>query len=332
MHPARRMTRVPSLVFLLGVALVGCHLGTLPAPEVTPASTPAMPVDEPAPAPPVVEIPTPVPLPGQLKPLPVTPPGKATGKRSRDPQASITQAQAAARQEPTPEGYLNSMQVYTFVPGALYQLYTAPEHVTDIALQPGETLVAKAAGDTVRWLVGDTTSGTGETQQVHLLIKPIQAGLQTNLVVTTDRRTYHLECHSTDGTYLAAVSWRYPQDELQRLSRQTPPPQTRHTPVAAAAFDATTLHFVYKLESKDPPRWMPLQVFDDGQKTYIQLPPTLATTEAPALFLTSQEGTTQLVNYRVKANWYIVDRLFDEAELRVGEKHPAVVRIVRQGR
>ena len=323
-------TRLP--VILLGVALAGCHLGEGPAPEVVPAYTPAAKVEEPPPVPPVVETPVPVPLPGQLKPWPAPETGRGKGKRPRDPQASVTQAQAEARQEPTPEGYLNSMQVYTFIPGALYQLYTAPENVTDIALQPGETLVAKAAGDTVRWVVGDTTSGTGETQQVHILVKPTKEGLHTNLVLTTDKRTYHLECHSTAGTYMAAVSWRYPQDEMHRLTQQAATQKARSAQVIAPVLDATALHFVYKLESKDPPRWMPLQVFDDGQKTYIQLPPTLATTEAPALFIKSREGTTQLVNYRVKANWYIVDRLFDEAELRVGEKHPAVVRIVRQGR
>ena len=131
---------------------------------------------------------------------------------------------------------------------------------------------------------------------------------------------------------MAAVSWRYPQDEMHRLTQQAVTQKAKATQVIAPVLDATSLHFVYKLESKDPPRWMPLQVFDDGQKTYIQLPPTLATTEAPALFIKSREGTTQLVNYRVKANWYIVDRLFEEAELRVGEQHPAVVRIVRQGR
>jgi type IV secretion system protein VirB9 len=119
---------------------------------------------------------------------------------------------------------------------------------------------------------------------------------------------------------------------MHRLTQQAATQKARSAQVIAPMLDATALHFVYKLESKDPPRWMPLQVFDDGQKTYIQLPPTLATTEAPALFIKSREGTTQLVNYRQKANWYIVDRLFDEAELRVGEQHPAVVRIVRQGR
>jgi type IV secretion system protein VirB9 len=323
-----KRSMLPLLV--LGLTLAGCQLGDPPAPAVAPAAPPAVPVDAP-PAPSVVETPVPVPLPGQLKPLPIFEPGKGQGKRSRDPQASITQAQLAARQEPTPEGYLNSMQVYTYLPGALYQLYTAPEHVTDIALQSGETLVVTAAGDTVRWVVGDTTSGVGDTQQVHVLVKPTQDGLQTNLVITTDRRTYHLECHSTAGTYMASVSWRYPQEELRRLSQQSVTPKAKAAPGSTPVVDATALRFGYTLESKDAPRWMPLQVFDDGQKTYIHFPPTLGTTEAPALFIKSQEGATQLVNYRVKANWYIVDRLFDEAELRVGEKHPAVVRIVRQG-
>jgi type IV secretion system protein VirB9 len=288
-------------------------------------------VEETPPMPVVVETLVPVPMPGQLKPLPSpeTRPGRQ-GKRGRDPEHSISQAQAAARQEPTPEGYLNSMQVYAYMPGALYQLYTSPENVTDIMLQPGETLIAKAAGDTVRWVVGDTTSGTGDAQQVHVLVKPTKEGLHTNLVLTTDRRTYHLECHSTTGTYMASVSWQYPQDEMARLAQHA---TTRKAEVRQVArlpgFDATALHFAYRLESKETPRWMPLQVFDDGQKTYIQFPEALATSDAPALFLRSAEGKTQLVNYRVRDRWYIVDRLFDEAELRVGEHHPTVVRIRR---
>ncbi|MBI3329453.1 MAG: TrbG/VirB9 family P-type conjugative transfer protein, partial [Nitrospinae bacterium] len=116
----------------------------------------------------------------------------------------------------------------------------------------------------------DTTSGTGAGQQVHVLVKPTKEGLHTNLVLTTDKRTYHLECHSTIGTYMAAVSWRYPQDELapQAVVRKGPAPPVASVP----GFDATALHFVYRLDSKDKPRWMPLQVFDDGQKTYIQFP------------------------------------------------------------
>ncbi|HCX11204.1 MAG TPA: P-type conjugative transfer protein TrbG, partial [Hyphomonas sp.] len=55
----------------------------------------------------------------------------------------------------------NAIQVYPYTVGALYQVYCAPEQVTDIVLQPGEELVSVSAGDTVRWVLGDTVSGTG---------------------------------------------------------------------------------------------------------------------------------------------------------------------------
>src|SRR5262249_49738608 len=136
------------------------------------------------------------------------------------PSARVIDANRKALIEPTRDGYVNAMQVYPFTPGALYKLYAAPQKVSDIALQPGEVLVAISAGDTVRWVVGDTTSGTGTDKQVHILAKPFASGLKTNLVVTTDRRSYHLELESTDHTYIAALSWTYPADELIALKKQ----------------------------------------------------------------------------------------------------------------
>ncbi len=93
--------------------------------------------------------------------------------------------------QPTRAGYLNAVQVYPFSDGALYQLYAALGQVTDISLEPGEQLVGSgpvAAGDTVRWIIGDTGSGSGPTKRVHILVKPSRADLLTNLVINTDRR------------------------------------------------------------------------------------------------------------------------------------------------
>ena len=125
--------------------------------------------------------------------------------------------------QPTRNGYINAVQVYPYATGALYQVYAAPGQVTDIALQEGEQLVGSgpvAAGDTVRWIIGDTESGTGPTKRVHILVKPTRPDLVTNLVINTDRRTYHLELRSTEKTYMASVSWQYPQDQLIALRRQ----------------------------------------------------------------------------------------------------------------
>ncbi len=131
-----------------------------------------------APAPRIVAVPVPLPLPGQLKPLGTS----ARPAEPASPATRILQANAAARMEPARDGFINAMQVWPFVDGALYQLYTAPSHVTDIALEPGERLVGPgpvAAGDTVRWIIGDTESGTGASKQVHILVKPIRPDIGT---------------------------------------------------------------------------------------------------------------------------------------------------------
>ncbi|MFC5797077.1 TrbG/VirB9 family P-type conjugative transfer protein [Sphingopyxis terrae] len=126
----------------------------------------------------------------------------------------------AAIREPAAAGYINAVQVYPFAEGVLYRLYTAPGRVSDIALEPGESLASVAAGDTARWTVGDTVSGSGETRRTHLLVKPFAAGLSTNLVIATDRRVYHVELTSTGSRAMTAIRWTYPQNALLALSRR----------------------------------------------------------------------------------------------------------------
>jgi len=235
-------------------------------------------------------------------------------------------ANRAATLEPDLHGYINAVQVYPFADGILYQLYAAPERVTDIALQPGEVLGAVASGDTVRWVIGDTTSGAGSDKRTHVLVKPFSAGLLTNLVITTDRRVYHLALASTAGAAMAALSWSYPQDALIALKKAEAQAQTV-VPVAVG-LQLEDLHFNYTL-SGDQPAWRPLRAFDDGRQTFVEFPASLAVGEAPPLFLVDAHGTAQLVNYRVSGRFYVVDRLFDVAELRLGTKHQEIVRISR---
>ena len=143
------------------------------------------------------------------------------GPEPKNPTDRVDKANEAARVQPTRNGYINAVQVYPYATGALYQVYTAPGQVTDIALQEGEQLVGSgpvAAGDTVRWIIGDTESGTGPTKRVHIEVKPTRPDLVTNLVINTDRRTYHLELRSTEKAYMASVSWQYPQDQLIALA------------------------------------------------------------------------------------------------------------------
>ena len=274
----------------------------------------------------IVELPKPLPLPGQLKPLP----GEKEPPQSPNPEVRVDHANAAARVQPVRDGFINAVQVYPYSSGALYQAYTAPGEITDIALQEGEQLVGTgpvAVGDTVRWIIGDTESGTGATKRVHILVKPTRPDLVTNLVINTDRRTYLMELRSTEKTYMASVSWQYPEDQLIALRRQNSEAEAA-TPIAAG-IDISQLNFRYAVEGDNPP-WRPLRAFDDGHKVYIEFPSGIAQGEMPPLFVIGPAGGSELVNYRANRNYYIVDRLFAAAELRLGDKDSERrVRIVR---
>src|SRR5450755_4413684 len=212
-------TKLLFLTAVLAAAVGGCASTHKPAPEIV-LDAPIPKQAEPLPDPPkpvtVVPMPQPLPLPGQLKPLDV----EAARPEATDPRERVTQANQEARVPPTRDGYLNAVQVWPYTEGALYQVFASPGRVTDIVLQEGEELVTVSAGDTVRWIVGDTTSATGSTLRVNILVKPTRVGLKTNLVVTTNRRTYLLELSSTPQAWMASVSWDYPKDRMLALQKQ----------------------------------------------------------------------------------------------------------------
>lgn len=248
--------------------------------------------------------------------------------RSQSAQRQVAGATRAATLQPGASGFVNAAHIFPFSEGAIFQAYVAPGLVTDIVLQPGEALIAVASGDTARWVIGDTTSGSGETRQTHVLVKPFSAGLVTNLVITTDRRAYHVRLTSTRGTALSSMRWTYPQDELLALRRRAEAAQAA-APIAAG-FAVDQLNFNYRI-SGDKPGWRPLRAFDDGQRTMIEFPSTLGQGEAPPLFIVGADGKAELVNYRLRDRYYVVDRIFDAAELRLGLRKQQVVRIERVG-
>jgi type IV secretion system protein VirB9 len=305
------------------LALAGCATGTAP-PVISYDSDDFKPaVIEKAPAKPVqiVEVPKVLPLPAQLQPAP-----GPVAEDKRPPAVRVEDANKAATQEPTKYGYVNAIQVYPYAEGALYRLYAAPERVSDIALQPGEKLTSVSAGDTVRWVIGDTVSGSGDNQRIHVLVKPFAPGLKTNLVITTDRRAYHLQLESTEKTSMAAISWTYPQDQITALRRRNVEADAAMPVASNVALE--NLRFRYAISGDNPP-WRPVRAFDDGHKVYIEFPRRIDQGEAPPLFVVGADGGSELVNYRMRGNYYIVDRLFAAAELRLGTKPQQVVRITR---
>jgi P-type conjugative transfer protein TrbG len=274
---------------------------------------------------------------------PATTPAAAPRRphRPRKPTAAMAAVHAAnarAVTEPTQASYVNAGLVYDYEPGKLYTIHTSPRFLTAIALRPGEKLISKAAGDTVRWVLGETQQG-GERPQVVILVKPVEAGLRTNIVLTTDQRVYLLEAVSHEEPYYTSlISWHYPQEDMRDLrlaqAAATVDALARASNIVASGLSVDKLRFDYRVAPQGrgaPPRWTPIRVFDDGLKTYIQFPKTLASTDTPPLFLIGPNGAAELVNYRYSNGYYIVDRLIDVAELRLGDKPQAVVRITFTG-
>lgn len=250
----------------------------------------------------------------------------------REQRAQIAEYVANARQAPTSgtTSHVGAQTVYAYRPGAIYTVYSGVGRITDIALQPGEQLTGPVqGGDTVRWLVEQVTSGSDEGERVHIIIKPMDAGLSTDVFIPTNRRTYMLNVRSVNAWHMPSVAWTYPMDTWKRQQAEA----ARRESVIPLAAAPESLRFNYDIDAPRRTRaWAPVQVFDDGKQTYIRMPANLNATDAPALFVI-ENGEPLLVNYRVRGvadghtgPTYVVDRVFDRAELRVGAKHRVTIR------
>lgn len=218
-------------------------------------------------------------------------------------------------------------------------LVCTPLAVCAIRLQAGETVNDVHAGDTARWRITPATSGTGEGATTIVIVKPVDAGLTTNLFISTNRRTYSIKLASTQRDWIPVLSFDYPDD----VQRDWDTYRQEH----ANAVNATTLPTGQNLAnldfgfsvSGDHPGWYPQRVYSDGVKTYIQFPSAnFAGSEAPALVALGRDGglfsgpTKEMVNYRVIGDRYVVDKVLDRAALISGVGRSQVeVRIERRG-
>jgi type IV secretion system protein VirB9 len=219
--------------------------------------------------------------------------------------------------------------VYPYGAG-LPTVVCAPLRVCMIELQAGEKLVGEPhIGDSVRWMLSPASYGDGAYATSVIVLKPQNPGLDTNLLITTDRRAYYLRLLSKPEEYVARVAFAYPDDMdnerkwQQHLAVQKEQ-QIRSTRIAELPPNATdAMFFNYRLKGGNE-NIRPVRVFDDGKKTYIQISAAAKSREAPVLVVIGPDGKQEMVNYRVKGDMYIVDRLFDRAELILGSGKKAL--------
>ncbi len=214
-----------------------------------------------------------------------------------------------------------------------------PLRVCDIELEAGEEVMNVSLGDSTRWLASPAFSGDRDTMTPHVLVKPTELGIATNAVITTSRRTYYLALVSPakPATHARRVKFYYPHDLVQQANgvfraKATERRRDQETTVARLSRVAVdSLNFNYQVDGPNVP-WKPVRVFDDGTHVYIQMPEAMRVTEAPALLVHTRTGDTALVNYRLRQQYYVVDKLFDTAVLVVGVgTHQERVTIRRAG-
>lgn len=198
----------------------------------------------------------------------------------------------------------------------------APLRMCEIELQPGEQVVDQPhIGDAVRWNVSPGITGSGETRQTHVIIKPGEAGLDTNLLIPTNRRMYRLRLVSSERNYVSVVAFSYPQDDKQAwdMAIAQVASDEEHVVAELPSMSVDALDFNYGVTvTKGRPRWKPVRVFSDGSRTYIQLPPGTTAQDAPAVVALAADGTEQLVNFRLRGGYVMVDRVISRAALISG--------------
>ena len=215
---------------------------------------------------------------------------------------------------------INAVQVYPFTGARSIRSMPPPARSPTSRLQHGEQLVGSgpvAAGDTVRWIIGDTESGAGDDQAGPY---PGQADpARPHDQSRHQHRPPHLSSRAAldrEDLYGLGRPGTIRRTSSSRCVARTPR-RRRRNPSPPASISA--LNFRYAIEGDKPP-WRPLRAFDDGRQVYIEFPRGIGQGEMPPLFIVGPDGKPRVRQLPRPAELsLIVDRLFAAAELRLGD-------------
>lgn len=251
---------------------------------------------------------------------------KLTAHKASSLKNLVSNANEHAVQKVQKNDFFNAMMTYNFMPGALYTVYAAPLHLTDITLQPGEKIISIAAGDTLRWQISQTYSGEGAAERQHIIVKPNDPSLSNTLLVTTNKRVYHIVLKSTsNNTYMVQVKWNYASSPIVYVSKnqQGPMPSATRSQSPNFKLDLGRLDFNYEFGTVagNKPSWYPVRVFNDGRQTFIEFGKNFYSSSMPVLYV-SDDGKAYgtMVNWRLKGRYMIVDHVIKDARLQSGVK------------
>ena len=242
---------------------------------------------------------------------------------TRTAEAAIDVSERWQTHTATPAPGPDGRVLYTYGAG-LATIVCAPLRICTVELQAGERLVAEPhIGDAVRWNIAPALYGEGASSTTVIVIKPQEAGLDTSLLIPTDRRIYYVRLISKLEDYTARVAFAYPDDALaqqrwqEHVARREEERREASRIAELAPSGVERMNFNYQIRGDGEIR--PIMVFDDGEKTFIRMDPEIEHRELPILIVIGPDGDGEMLNYRVKEEFYIADRLFDDAQLLLGE-------------
>lgn len=196
---------------------------------------------------------------------------------------------------------------------AMYTIYCRVNYLTAIMLAPNEQIISVSGGDTARWQKSQSTTGSSEGTRQVIYIKPFSINLRTNLIINTNKRMYNINLYSAKEWYNPVVKWLYP-DEVMKLQEAK-----QKTIVTTGSLADHNYQYTISTRKYD---FAPSTIFDDGQKTYF----VLKNVQELPVFYIREKGSKedQLVNFRIQGNYYIIDRIFEEGILKLGNKRIVV--------
>ena len=215
------------------------------------------------------------------------------------------------------EAIQNVTATFVYNENDMYTIYSRVNNISVIMLQPNEKISYIAGGDTARWGIDTAETGSEKGKVQCVYIKPFQVGLRSNLIINTDKRSYQFNLYSAREWFNPLINFRYPKDEMAMAIHK------ENTEEEVYVTDVTALNERYNIKDNrlfKKVEFTPTQVFDDGVKTYFIMPEKLQ--EMPVFYIIDSEDqkeSLQLVNYRTKGRYIIIDRLFNEGKLVLGK-------------
>lgn len=208
-------------------------------------------------------------------------------------------------------------------------------HVCDIALEPNENIVDLKVGDSTRWIIERTASGSPVGMIEHIIVKPTDIGLKSNLRIYTDRRSYYLDLTSSEKEFMPQISFIYPEQALQNYAHvksellNTLKTRTINIPSNERSYSSNDSNLVlmdnldFNYQYSGEASLYPIRTFNDGKKTYIQMPKKVMSASLPALVVVHgthllSDDDIAVTNYRIKDDKFIVDGLPKHIRLFLG--------------